>query len=38
MRDGVESLVEVEVEVVDVGLEGEIGDHGEDVVGSSVVG
>ena len=33
LGDGVENLVEVEVQVVDVGVEGEIGDHEEDVVG-----
>ena len=33
-----ESVVEVEVEVVDVGVEAENGDQGEDVVGGSVVG
>ena len=36
--NGVESLVQFEVEVADVGVEGEIGNRGEDVVDGSVVG
>ena len=38
MGHGVEGLVEVEVEVVAVGVEGEVGDHGEYVVCGAVIG
>ena len=38
MGDGVEGFVEVKVEVVEVGVNREIGDHGVDVVGGPVVG
>ena len=38
MGDGVEGLVEVKVEVVDVGVEGDVGDRGEYVVCGAVIG
>ena len=38
MGDGVEGFVEVELEVVDVGVEGDVGDHGEYVVCGAVIG
>ena len=38
MGDGAEGLVEVEVEVVDVELEGDVGDRGEYVVCGAVIG
>ena len=38
MGDGVEGLVEVKVEVVDVGVKRDVGDHGEHVVCGAVIG
>ena len=38
MGDGAEGLVEVQVEVVDVGVERDVEDHGEYVVCGAVIG
>ena len=37
MGDGVEGFVEVQVEVVDVGVERDVGDYGEYVVCGAVI-